>query len=216
MSETSKRTSKIALAAELLQQLAPNEIRPVAAYLAGATRQGKTGVGYATIRDATGSPVDTPSITVLELDHTLGRLSSARGTRDKQAVLRALMDRATEPEQRFVAALLVGELRQGALEGLMIDALAKAAALPAERVRRAVMMAGDFGEVAVGALTEGETALSRYDVHLFRPIRQGGLLIETTPDAVVGFAAMVLSVGVQQVAVLLFDPVASFREFLNK
>ena len=74
-------------------------------------------MGYATLRDAMGTAAATPSITVLELDHTLDKLSGIRGTRDKQAVLRSLMERATEPEQRFLVALLVGELRQGALEG---------------------------------------------------------------------------------------------------
>jgi DNA ligase-1 len=182
ISETTKRTLKVALAAELLQQLAPDEIQPVAAYLSGATRQGRVGVGYATLRDAMGSAAATPGITVPELDQTLTKLSGITGTRDKLAILKSLMERATEPEQRFLMALLVGELRQGALEGLMVDALAKACGLPLERVRRAVMMAGDFAEVARAVLTEGEPALSRYDVQLFRPIQP--MLAQTAEDTV--------------------------------
>lgn len=181
IAETSKRTVKIALAADLLRQLAPEEIRPVAAYLAGTTRQGRIGIGYATIRDALGPPAEAPSIAVLDLDRTLESLTAIRGSREKQAALRSLLGRATEPEQRFLFALLVGELRQGALEGLMVDALAKAANLPADRVRRAVMMAGDFAEVARALLTDGEAALSRFDVQLFRPVQP--MLAQTAEDA---------------------------------
>jgi DNA ligase-1 len=171
MAQTSKRTAKIVLAADLFRQLEPEEIRAVAAYLSGATRQSKIGVGYATIRDALGSPAVEPSITVRELDATLDRLATTRGSRGKQSLLRELMTRATEPEQRFLSGLLTGELRQGALEGLMIDALAKASNIPCEHVRRAVMMAGDFATVAEAALIQGEAALSRYDIQLFRPIQ---------------------------------------------
>jgi DNA ligase-1 len=181
MAETSKRTVKVALAAELLRQLAPDEIHPVAAYISGATRQGRIGIGYATLRDTLGSPAAEPTVTVLELDAALDRLSGTRGIRHKQAVLREIMARATESEQHFLTALLVGELRQGALEGLMIDALAKAAGITNERVRRAVMMAGDFATVAKAALTEGEAALSRYDVQLFRPVQP--MLAQTAEDA---------------------------------
>jgi DNA ligase 1 len=180
ISETPKRTAKIALAAELLQQLAPNEIRAVASYLSGATRQGRIGIGYATLRAAMGITAAEPSITVLELDHTLDKLGGVRGTREKQAVLRSLMEQATEPEQTFLVALLVGELRQGALEGVMVDALARACGLPADRVRRAVMMAGDFAEVAQAVLTDGEAALAKYDVQLFRPIQP--MLAQTAED----------------------------------
>ena len=168
ISETSKRTAKIAAAADLLRQLAPDEVQPVAAYLSGVIRQGRVGVGYATVRDAMTVPAEIPSITVAEFDEMLTRLAQVRGTREKLAVIKELMTRATEQEQRFVMALLVGEFRQGALEGLMVEALAKAVALPADRVRRAVMMAGDFATVAKDVLTEGEDALTRYDVQLFR------------------------------------------------
>lgn len=178
MAETSKRTAKVALAGELLRQLSPEEIESVAAYLTGATRQGKTGVGYATLRATLGSPASEPSITLLELDATLDKLAATRGTREKQLILRSLMERATEAEQRFLMSLLVGELRQGALEGLMIDALAKATSLPLEDVRRAVMMAGDFAIVARAALTEGTVA--KYQVQLFRPVQP--MLAQTAED----------------------------------
>ncbi|HYP08042.1 MAG TPA: ATP-dependent DNA ligase [Bryobacteraceae bacterium] len=181
IAETSKRTVKVTLAAELLRQLAPEEIRPVAAYLSGVTRQGRIGIGYAILRDTLGSPAPEPLLSVMDLDSTLDRLAETRGSREKQNVLRALMARATEGEQQFLTALLVGELRQGALEGLMIDALAKASGIAIERVRRGVMMAGDFAAVAQAVLTEGEAALSRYDVQLFRPVQP--MLAQTAEDA---------------------------------
>ena len=181
IAETSKRTAKIASAADLLRELAPEEVQPVAAYLSGVIEArpcwgwlcDRTG-GYEGLRRR------SASITVREFDETLDRISHVSGTREKLAVSRPLMARATEQEQRFVMALLVGELRQGALEGLMIEALAKAVALPADRVRRAVMMAGDFATVAKDVLTEGESALSRYDVQLFRPVQP--MLAQTAED----------------------------------
>jgi DNA ligase 1 len=169
--ETSKRTAKIGLASDLLRRLAPDEIIPVASYLSGTTRQGKIGIGYSMLRNAVGPPASDAALTVLELDHFLDTFPTVKGTRDRQALLQNLLSRATESEQRFLIALLTGELRQGALEGLMIEALAKAVELPADRIRRAVMMAGDFSAVAKAALTEGEAALSQYDVQLFRPVQ---------------------------------------------
>jgi DNA ligase-1 len=169
--ETSKRTAKTELAADLLRRLSPEEIIPVSSYLSGSIRQGRIGIGYSTLRNASGPPAAESTLTVVDLDRTLDAFAVAKGTRDKQALLQSLMNRATEAEQRFLFALLTGELRQGALEGLMIDALAKAAGIPADRVRRAVMMAGDFSAVAKAALTGGESALSGYDVQLFRPVQ---------------------------------------------
>lgn len=171
MAETPKRTAKIALAAELLRNLAPGEVQPAAAYLSGVIRQGRTGIGYATLRESMAAPVEHPELTLLDVDQAMERLKNTRGSREKLAVLRTLLSRATEPEQRFLNTLLMGELRQGALEGLMIDALAKASNLPVDRVRRAVMMAGDFAAVAQSVLTQGEEALARYDVELFRPVQ---------------------------------------------
>ncbi len=183
--ETSKRTAKISLAADLLRLLSQEEVIPVASYLSGTTRQGKIGIGYSTLRNAAGPPASGSTLTVLELDHFLDTFPTLKSTRDKQEYLQALLSRATESEQRFLFALLTGELRQGALEGLMIEALAKAADLPSARVRRAVMMAGDFSAVAMAALTEGEAGLARYDVQLFRPVQPMlAQSAEATSDAI--------------------------------
>jgi DNA ligase-1 len=169
--ETSKRTIKTGLAADLLRRLSPDEIIPVSSYLSGSTRQGRIGIGYSTLRNATGPPASESTLTILDVDRTLDAFAVAKGTRERQSLLSALLTRATESEQRFLIALLTGELRQGALEGLMIDALAKASEIPPDRVRRAVMMAGDFTAVAKAALTGGESELAQYDVQLFRPVQ---------------------------------------------
>lgn len=169
--ETSKRLGKTELAADLLRQLSPEEIVPVASYLAGTTRQGRIGIGYAMLRGAAGQPVFENTMTVLDLDRSLDEFARTSGTRNKRELLQSLMSRATEAEQRFLFALLIGEIRQGALEGLMIDALAKASDIPVEKVRRAVMMAGDFPEVAKAALTDGIEALARYEAQLLRPMQ---------------------------------------------
>ena len=82
-----------------------------------------------------------------------------------------MLSRATEPEQQFLMRLLMGELRQGALEAVMVEALAKASGAAVERVRRAVMLAGDIAPVARALLEQGEPALAQYDVQLFRPVQ---------------------------------------------
>ena len=97
--------------------------------------------------------------------------AAADHRRQRLEILQSMFARATEPEQQFLSALLMGELRQGALEGIMLEAVAKASGISSERVRRAVMMAGDIARVARAALEQGEAGLSQYDVQLFRPIQ---------------------------------------------
>jgi DNA ligase-1 len=96
------------------------------------------------------------------------------------AAWRELMRRATPDEQRFLGRLVVGELRQGALEGLLLEAVADAAAAPAARLRRAVMVAGSLPAVARTAFVEGAGALGRYDIQVFRPLVP--MLAETAED----------------------------------
>ena len=91
------------------------------------------------------------------------------------------MSRATGPEQHFLFRLLIGELRQGALEGLMVEAVAKASGMPVERVRRAAMHAGRYRNVARAAIEKGEAGLASYNVELFRPVQP--MLAQTAEDA---------------------------------
>jgi DNA ligase-1 len=171
---TTRRLEKIDLLAKLLRQLRPDEIEIVVAFLAGQVRQGRVGIGYAALRDARSSPAEGPSLEVVEVDRTLQSIAAAEGSgsqKQRTELLLAMFARATEAEQQFLTGLLMGELRQGALEGSVVDALAKATNISAERVRRAVMMAGDIAPVARSALENGEAGLSPYDIRVFRPIQ---------------------------------------------
>jgi len=174
VADTTKRLEKIDLLARLIRQLSPEEIEIVVLFLSGQTRQGRIGIGYAALRDSRHSPAAAPSLEILDVDATLESITgtSGRGSQARRLeLLQTMFSRATEAEQQFLTALLAGELRQGALEGLMAEAIAKAAGLPAERVRRAAMMAGDIARVARSALEKGDAGLEQYDVQLFRPIQ---------------------------------------------
>jgi DNA ligase 1 len=174
VADTTKRLEKIDLLARLIRQLSPQEIEIVVLYLSGQTRQGRIGVGYAALRDARHSPAASPSLEILDVDAALASITGTSGNgsqRRRLELLETMFARATEAEQQFLTGLLIGELRQGALEGIMVEAIAKAAGLMPDRVRRAAMMAGDIARVARAALEHGEPGLAQYDVQLFRPIQ---------------------------------------------
>jgi DNA ligase-1 len=175
VAETSGRLAKIERLAALLKQAAPEEIATAIALLSGTPRQKRIGVGYAALaaaRPARGA--DTPTLELAAVDATLERVAHTTGKGSAQAragLLRALFARATKEEQDFLFRLLIGELRQGALEGLMTEAVARTAGLEPDRVRRAAMLAGDLASIAHAALTEGVAGLARFQVELFRPIQ---------------------------------------------
>jgi DNA ligase-1 len=168
------RRNKIARMAELLRALDASEIEIGVCYLAGATRQRKTGIGWAMLRDAQPTAnAQHPALTVLEIDAALEQIARTAGSgsnAERTRLLSGLFARATAREQEFLARLLIGELRQGALEGLMIEAVASAAALPAQTVRRAAMIGGGIAAIATAALTEGAGGLARYAIALFQPL----------------------------------------------
>ncbi|HTS21158.1 MAG TPA: ATP-dependent DNA ligase [Casimicrobiaceae bacterium] len=173
--DDSSRRKKIEHIAGFLRRLAPSEIALAVSYLSGLTRQGKTGVGWALLREAQGSSAHSgsPALTLGEVDAILERIAAATGsgsTAERLSQLASLFARATPPEQEFLSRLLLGELRQGALEGLMIEAVATAADLPAAGVRRAAMVGGGITAVAAAALAEGAAGLARYAIALFRPL----------------------------------------------
>jgi len=172
---TRSRLAKIDALAECLRRLDVSEIALVVAYLSGDTRQGKIGIGYASLKDAlTAAPASAPRLTLAQVDEAFARLAQIKGegsAAERQRLLAALFARATSGEQDFLARLILGELRQGALEGIMLDAIAKAANLPAARVRAAAMRAGGLPAVAEAALTEGETSLARFALAVFQPVQ---------------------------------------------
>jgi DNA ligase-1 len=182
--ETAARLTKIREIAALLRTLQPDEIEIAVHYLSGALPQGRFGIGYRTLQAAADeAAAATAELTLAEADRHIGELAVLRGAgsaaRRTQA-LRALFALATPDEQHFLIRLMVGELRQGALEGVMIDAIAAAAEIPAAQVRRAAMFSGDLGTLAKAALTEGAAALDRFQLQLFAPVAP--MLAQTAAD----------------------------------
>ena len=173
---TRSRREKVGAIAALLRRLQPHEIAiAVALSLRAQSRRDASASATRPSGDAREAPAaSAASLTIADVDGTLTRIASVSGTgstTERGRLLGELLGRATEPEQDFLTRLLVGELRQGALEGLMVDAIASAANVPARAVRRALMFSGDAGQVAHAALTGGEAALGRYRFQLFRPIQ---------------------------------------------
>jgi DNA ligase-1 len=182
VAETSGRLNKIALLAECLGAMPGDERAIGARYLAGEIPQ-KTGIGYATAAEVERAtlPANEPALTLGEVDRRLediARLAGPGSGTARKAQLGALLARATAAEQAFLARLAVGELRQGALHGIVVEAIAKASVKPAADVRRAYMLAGDLGVVAAAALSGGD--LSHFGLTLFRPVLP--MLAQTADD----------------------------------
>ena len=172
---TRSRTEKTALLAGLLRRLEPEEVEAAVAFLSGGPRQARLGLGGAGIREAVRVPnASTPTLTVLDVDETLGKIASVSGpgsAAERPRLFASLLQRATGEEADFLIRLVLGELRQGALAGLMEEALAKATEIPVSEIRRATMVSGDPCGVARAALAEGRTGLSRFRLGLFRPLQ---------------------------------------------
>ena len=184
VAETRSRSAKTAALADLLRRLQPDEIDIAVAWLSGHLRQGRIGLGGAAVRNALpGTAADEPSLTLGEIDAAFDRLAATTGsgsTSERGRQLSGLLARATREEQGFLIRLIFGELRQGALAGLMAEALAAAAEVPADEVRRALMLAGELPAVARAVLTEGRAGLSRFHLQLFRPLQP--MLAQTAAD----------------------------------
>ena len=190
VAEVSGRLDKIGRLADLLTRLSLDEVSVVVPYLSGETRQGRIGIGYAAISAAADiPPAAEPALEILDVDETFNALShvSGKGAAAERALpLRTLFERATRDEQDFLRRLLFGELRQGALEGVLLEAIAKAAHVASARLRRATMMAGDVAVVARAALSGGEPALDAFAVTLMRPVQPMLAESEETVDAALG------------------------------
>ncbi|MBN9630455.1 MAG: ATP-dependent DNA ligase, partial [Actinobacteria bacterium] len=153
---TRSRLAKVDALAGLLGELQPDEIAPAVGFLVGKPRQGRVGVGWRGVSAVMGEPAAEATLTVLDLDALLGELAALGGAGsagDRSAALRDFAARGTAGEQDLLARVLLGEMRTGALEGVLIDAIARAADRPGTSVRRAAMLTGDLGETAVIALT---------------------------------------------------------------
>ncbi len=156
VASTRSRLAKVSVLAELLRRLDPDEIAPAVGFLVGRARQGRVGVGWRGLSSVMGEPAGESSLTVADVDALLDRLlvvSGAGSAAARSGELRSITSRATAQEQDFIGRVLLGEMRTGALEGVLVDAIAAAADRPVAAVRRAVMLSGDLGQTARLALT---------------------------------------------------------------
>jgi DNA ligase-1 len=170
---TSSRLAKTRLIADCLKALDEDEVEIALPYLSGETRQGRLALGYATLQSALGAPPAAPTLTLRDVDtafHDLKHVKGKGSAAQRFTILRNLFGKATAEEQDFLVRLIVGELRQGALEGVMLDAVAAAADLPAADVRRAATFAGGITPVAKAALTGGASALVQFSIRLMQPV----------------------------------------------
>ena len=178
------RLVKVRELAALLRSLEPDEIGIATHYLSGELPQGRFGIGYATLAAAANEPAAAvPTLSIVEVDGLLTALAAIRGSGSAERrarALRELFSRATQVEQRFLLHLLAGELRQGALGGVMLDAIATAARVPIAAVRRAAMYSRDLGAVATAALLKGVDALGAFQLELFSPVSP--MLAQTADD----------------------------------
>ena len=189
VTETSSRSAKIAILAQLLRRLEPGEVGVAVGFLAGVPRQGRVGVGYSTIYGIDRAPAREPSLTIEELDRAIDEVRATTGSGSAAArkrVLGELLGRATEAEADFVKRLFTGGLRQGAHAGLMVDAIAKAAGVSGTVARRALMLSGDLSGTAQLAMTRGEEGLREVGFELFRPIFP---MLASTAEDVAGAVA---------------------------
>jgi ATP-dependent DNA ligase I len=168
--------------AACLRRLEPAEVHPAVAFLSGELRQRQIGVGWAALREAPAAAA-APSLTLAEVDaafERIGRQAGPGSQAERRRLLTGLLGRATAAEQRFLVGLLSGELRQGALEGVMVEAIAKAAGVAAAEVRRALMLRGALGPVAEAALAQGVPGLRAFHLQVGRPLQP--MLASTAPS----------------------------------
>jgi ATP-dependent DNA ligase I len=169
----SARLAKIEALAGALRTAGPLEVPIAVAYLSGELPQRQIGVGWAALRDGF-TPAEAPALTLSDVDagfSAIGAVSGKGSTAARKALVGELFGRATRDEQRFLVGLLSGELRQGALEGVMTEAVARAASVPVAEVRRAMMLRGSLGAVAAAALSGGRAALGAFGLEVGRPVR---------------------------------------------
>ncbi|MFB6894060.1 ATP-dependent DNA ligase [Kitasatospora sp. NPDC056327] len=176
------RRAKTGLLADGLRALGPQEAPAAVALLSGESQRLRTGLGPAALRELP-PPAAEPGLGVRETERALEEIAAVHGAgarAERRRLLVALFGRATDVEQAFLRAVLVGELRQGALDAVVADAVAQAAGVPAAAVRRALMFRGSARAVAAAALTGGETALAAFRLEVGRPVRP--MLAASAPD----------------------------------
>jgi DNA ligase-1 len=171
---TRSRSQKIAILAELLGDLSPADAPIVVSYLSGQPLQDRLGAGYAAVYAIEEQPAAAAELTLTEVDAALAELAATSGSGSKARkaqLLSTLFGRATSAEQDFLRGLILRNLRQGALEGVMADAVAEAIDVDAGAIRRAAMLAGSLTTVATDALVNGRAVLDGYALQVGTPIQ---------------------------------------------
>jgi DNA ligase 1 len=171
---TRSRKAKSAALARLLRALESSEIPTAIGLMAGEIRQGRIGVGYAAAFGVAKEPAEQPGLTLSDVDAVLDEIPTITGAGSQERRSRLLDDlfaRATEAEQDFLRRTLTGEVRQGALAGIVVDAVAEAFEVPAAAVRRALMLRADLGVVAATAAQDGIDGLNRIGLQVLSPVQ---------------------------------------------
>ncbi|WP_066957113.1 ATP-dependent DNA ligase [Streptomyces lushanensis] len=172
VAQTSARSRKISLLAGVFRTAGPEDVPVVIPYLAGRLPQGRIGVGWNALKDPP-PPADRATLTVHEVDDTFTALAAVAGPGaqgERRRLVQGLLAAATEEEQRFLVGLISGELRQGALDAVAVEALAETSGAGAPVVRRAVMLAGSLQQVAQRLLAEGPRVLEEFLLTVGRPV----------------------------------------------
>ncbi len=186
---TRSRKAKIAAVAECLRG-AGDDVFVVATYLSGSLTQRRTGVGWRSLTDLPG-PATEPSLTVAAVDAAfdeIAALSGAGSQGERRRLLEALFGAATEPEQALLRGLVTGEIRTGALEGVLVEGIAAANEIPVPVVRRAVMLAGSAPFAARAAAVGGADALAKIGLEVGRPVQP--MLAGSAPDLAAGLESV--------------------------
>ncbi len=173
VSQTSARLAKVAALADALRAASVEEVPVLVAYLSGELPQRQIGVGWAALRSVP-PPAESASLTLLAVDEAMSGIKVVGGkgsAAERKRLVEELFAAATAEEQFFLMRLLSGELRQGALDGVMTDAVARAAEVPGAEVRRAVMLSGSLATAAQAALDGGSAALARFGLQVGRPLK---------------------------------------------
>ncbi|MFB7267924.1 ATP-dependent DNA ligase, partial [Streptomyces nojiriensis] len=173
VADTSARSRKSALLAELFAAAPPEEAGLVISYLSGRLPQGRPGIGWRTLGQEI-EPAAQPVLTVRDVDTAVGELAAVAGpgsVERRGRILAELLGRATAAEQVFLRALLSGEVRQGALDAVALEGVAEAARVPAAALRRAVMLDGSLPRVAAAVLADGAQALGTVTLRVGQPVQ---------------------------------------------
>jgi DNA ligase-1 len=183
VAQNAARSAKTRLLSDYLRTLGAEELDTAVLYLSGEIPQGKIGIGPSVLRKSVQAPAAVPTLSLLDIDRALEELTAIAGSGSgagRTKTLQGLFARATHEEQQFLLRLLSGDLRQGALAGVMIDAIAKAAGLPGAEVRRAAMYESNLGTIARAAMEGGSAGLARFQLRVMAPVDP--MLAQTAKD----------------------------------